>query len=69
MSLKAFHIVFILVSITMSLFVGIWGVQAYVQRRDEWALGLGAACFVMGLLLVIYSQWFLRKIRAVEKPR
>lgn len=63
MSLKKFHIIFIVSCVAMTLLVGGWGVFRYLRQGDSGALTLGLASLVSGGLLVIYGNWFLRKIR------
>ncbi len=65
MSLKAFHIVFVIVSVLLSAFVGRWGVVAYRNDAQPMDLVVGIVAIVMGVLLVWYSTWFIRKIRAI----
>lgn len=66
MSLKAFHILFVLASIAMSAVVGFWGIGDYRQTGDttNLAIGVGVLCF--GVLLVGYSFWFVHKIRTMK---
>lgn len=59
MSLKSFHIVFILASIGLSLGFGVWCLKTPGVER---AYGWGA--FVLGGALVLYGFWFLKKALA-----
>ncbi len=59
MSLKAFHIFFILTSITLAVGFGFWALPVYF-----W---MGSASFVVGALLVIYLFWFVAKLGRLKK--
>jgi hypothetical protein len=63
MSLRFFHILFITLSVLMSLVVGVWAIDAY--RTDgslTWAI-LAVVAFGGGALLVVYGNRFLQKTR------
>jgi hypothetical protein len=55
MSLKAFHVLFITASVLLAFTMAAW-----LMKRT--ALGATAACAV-GLALIGYEVWFLRKAR------
>ena len=66
MSLKAFHLVFIVASLALALGFGVWALR-------EWRGGEGTGYAVMGFLsiaiaiaIVPYSIWFLRKLKRVS---
>ena len=63
MSLKFFHIVFIAVSSLMSLFVGVWALDAYRTDRSAGMIALAIVAFAGGGLLVVYGNRFLQKTR------
>ena len=66
MSLKAFHIFFIIVSTLLTLGFGVWGVDDY-GRSGSWVhLGLGLGSFIASGALVWYGVWFLRKLKGVS---
>ena len=63
MSLRFFHIVFIVLSALMSLVVGIWAIDAYrTDGSATWA-ALAVLAFVGGGSLVVYGSRFLQKMR------
>ena len=68
MSLKAFHIVFVIVSIAMCVFVGVWGVREYLRTENVTHLAVGVVTLVLGIVLVWYFRWFLRKIKTISVP-
>jgi len=61
MSLKAFHIVFILISVALCLVFGGWGYQRYMDENGVLALGFIVASLGASWGLVLYLKWFLRK--------
>jgi len=66
MSLKMFHIVFITISTIMSVGVGAWGMFTNRQTGDTAALAIGIVSLAGGLLLIGYSVWFVRKLKALR---
>jgi len=64
-SLKSFHIVFIAVSATLSLFMVIWGVRGYSATRDTVALGVGITGLLGLLALLPYGRWFRNKFKKI----
>ncbi len=66
MSLKAFHIVFVTVSIVLCLGFGVWGVREYRMEQDLSALVAGIASLLACVVLAVYGRWFLRKLKGVS---
>ncbi len=66
MSLKAFHIFFIVVSTLLCLGVGVWGTQDFAQSGSSVHLALGVGSFIGSILLACYGVWFLRKLKGVS---
>ena len=65
MSLKAFHIFFIIVSTLLALGFGVWAVDDF-GRSGSWVhLALGVGSFIASGGLVWYGLWFLRKLKHV----
>ena len=65
MSLKAFHIFFIVVSTALCVGLGFWAVQDF-GRSGSWVnLTLGVGSFIASGALVWYGIWFLRKLKGV----
>ena len=54
MSLKTFHVLFILLSIGVCFCFGIWTVRDYAHFHNAARLGLGIASFGVGALLIYY---------------
>ena len=65
LGLKSFHIFFIVVSILLSLGVGAWGVQQYLERDSGMGLGMAVVFFVTGLALLVYAVRFFGKLGRV----
>ena len=61
MSLKAFHLVFVIASILMGIFVGAWGIREYQDSGDVAALIMGVVFIALGVLLIVYGRKMLKK--------
>ena len=66
MSLKAFHIVFIVLSILMAFFCGAWLLYQYSQAHDTQELVVGILFIVAGGALVLYGKSVLRKLKHIS---
>ena len=62
MSLRAFHIFFIAVSILMCGIVATWGVSQYLNQEDRSALTLAILCILLGGALMVYGTRVYRKL-------
>lgn len=65
MSLRAFHIIFVIVTVALSLWVGVWGVQEFRQERSTMGLTLALIFFATAVGLVIYGQKVYRKLKEI----
>ena len=67
MSLKAFHLVFIVASILLAFLFSAWCMASYF-RADGPVLHLvfGIASLVSGGVLIVYSKYFLRKLKDIS---
>lgn len=65
MSLRAFHIIFVIVTVALSLWVGVWGVQEYRQEQSTTGLALALIFFATAVALVIYGQKVYRKLKEI----
>ncbi len=63
MSLKAFHVFFIVVSILFAFGFGAWGLRAHGAGRDGGIFALAVFSLVAGAGLVVYLVTFVRKLR------
>ena len=66
MSLKAFHILFVVISTLGSLGFGGWGVWYYRVNGDRSALVCGIISLLVAVVLIWYGRWFLRKLKSVS---
>ncbi len=66
MSLKAFHIVFIVLSTALAIGFGVWATRNFAQSGSWVHLMLGVGSFIASVGLVWYGVWFLRKLKNVS---
>ncbi len=66
MSLKAFHIVFIVLSIVMAFFCGVWLLREYADSRDAAQLIVGVVLILAGGALICYGKSVLRKLKHIS---
>ncbi len=65
MSLKAFHLVFMTLCIIFAAGLGVWGVRDYAHSARIGSLLLGIGSWLGLPALVVYTVWFLRKLKNV----
>lgn len=65
MTLKAFHVAFVIVSTLMSAGFGVWSLNAYRTAGTAQHLFLGVLSLAIAVGLVVYGTWFLRKMKDV----
>ena len=65
MSLKAFHIFFVVVSILLAFGFGVWSVYFHLTASDMSYLILGIASFVVGVGLMVYGVRVMRKLQRI----
>jgi hypothetical protein len=63
MSLRAFHLLFIALSIVLAAFLAAWAVGQYRAGHDAAYLGVGAASLMSAAGLAMYGVAFQRKTR------
>ena len=56
MSLKAFHIVFVIVTVVLSLYVALWGIREFAQQRSTPGLALGLLFLATAVALMVYGK-------------
>lgn len=69
MNLRVFHIVFIVASLGLSFLLAGWNFRAWNLGGAAWHLWLAVACALAGVGLVVYGQWFFRKVRSPQQER
>lgn len=65
MSLRIFHIVFVVVCILLCLFVGIWGIRLYAATREALGLTLGSIFLITGIALTVYGKRVYGKLKGL----
>jgi len=63
MSLRAFHIAFILICIVFLIGFGFSEARFFQQSKTSLDLFFSVASFILGVLLAAYLTWFVSKIK------
>jgi hypothetical protein len=58
-SLKAVHILFIVLAASLAFVFGVWSLRFY-------SVPFAAASFLVGIALVAYGTWFVKKTKGIE---
>ena len=66
MSLRAFHLVFIAVSVMLAAFVAAWAMSEYRTAHDSSYIAAGVASAAAGMALAVYGALFQRKTRRLS---
>ena len=66
MSLKAFHIFFITISVLLTFGFAAWLLREYAWGGDAGMLIAGIASILAGVALIFYGRRFLRKLKHVS---
>jgi hypothetical protein len=66
MSLKAFHIFFIILSIFFTLMFGVWAVVNHSSSGETAELVMGIISLVGTVGLSVYLRYFLKKLKHVS---
>jgi hypothetical protein len=66
MSLKAFHLVFIIASIVLAFGFGVWLAWQYFSAGGVWNLIFAMVSFAAGVGLIFYERYFLKKTKNVS---
>ena len=66
MSLKAFHIVFIIFSTLLALGTGVWCLWVNLVVGAPIYVAGAAASFVVAIVLMVYGVWFYRKMKRLR---
>jgi hypothetical protein len=66
MSLKAFHIVFVVFSTLLALGVGGWCIWVDLVEGAPVYLAGAIASFVCAIALIVYGVWFYRKMKRLR---
>ena len=65
MSLRAFHIIFVIVTVALSLFIGVWGVREYMHERSMTGLAMAITFFLTAVLLAVYGRKVFLKLKEI----
>lgn len=63
MSLKAFHLLFIAMSVILAAFVAAWAMGQYRAVGDASYIATAVGSALVGAVLVVYGVKFQRKVR------
>jgi hypothetical protein len=66
LSLKGFHIFFIVASILLCLAVGAWGAQQFLQSGSGVGLATAVVFFIAGFALLVYGIRYFGKLRRLD---
>jgi len=66
MSLKSFHIIFLIISTLFSIFFGYWCYSEWVLTKDNMYLYFSFVGITLCLGLFFYSKWFLKEISDIN---
>jgi hypothetical protein len=66
MSLKGFHIVFIIFSTLLALGIGAWCIWVNLVEGEPVYLAGAIFSFVAAVALMIYGVWFYRKMKRLR---
>jgi len=56
MSLRAFHVIFVVATIVLSLYVALWGIREYSAERSLGALALALLFLANAVGLIVYGK-------------
>lgn len=65
MSLKAFHIVFVIVTTILSLFVALWGIREFAEQQSTGGLVLGLVFLAAAVGLMVYGRKVWAKFKEI----
>lgn len=65
MSLKAFHIVFVILTTVLSLFVALWGIREFAQQKSVSGLALGLVFLAAAIALMVYGRKVWAKFKEI----
>lgn len=63
MSLRIFHIVFISVSVALTLYIAVWGVREFVLSRSTLGISMALVAVAGGAALVWYGSRVFHKLK------
>lgn len=65
MSLKAFHILFVVISTLFCVGLAVWSFRQYSLQHETQYRIMGIGSIVFAIALVVYGKYFLKKLRGI----
>jgi len=66
MSLKTFHIIFIIASTLLAFGFGVWELKQYSAEKLILDLVFGIASLVAGVGLIVYGRYVFKKLKNIS---
>ena len=66
MSLKAFHIIFVIFSTLLALAIGAWCIWVDLVEGAPIYLAGAISSFLVAVALIVYGVWFYRKMKRLR---
>ena len=66
MSLKSFHIIFILISSLFAIFFGFWYYREWILYENSVYLLYSLIGIILCICLFFYGKWFLKEISEIN---
>lgn len=66
MSLRMFHLVFVLVAIIATDMFGGWAVWEHAHTHETATLIIGLVSFAIGFALIGYALWVAKKLNQIQ---
>ena len=66
MSLKAFHVVFVIASILLAFGFGGWEIKSYADFGQRLDLVFGVGSAIVGVVLIGYFRYVLKKLKDIS---
>jgi hypothetical protein len=66
MSLKAFHLIFLISAVILTLGFGAYSIINYMNGSSFAFLAMGIFSSILGVALCVYGRFFLRKLRHIS---
>jgi len=63
MSLKTFHVVFVVASTILAISFGVWAIRDYRASGETASIVVGVLSLCGAVSLLVYGRWFLRKLK------
>ena len=66
MTLKGFHIVFIMFSTLLACILGVWCIRVNLEEGTPVYLAGAIGSFAAAVVLIVYGVWFYRKMKRLR---